>query len=370
MLVTGYSDSGSSSIKKSTIKRTQETRGRNNTVSDYSNVQFNHFTDLENRACRVALEYINALNGCISDTNEITFDKFICESWTGESELTNYESIVESSFVLDPITIRDLNLLPSNRLSHGGGTKNYSCLFEFINHCETQIGKKKLLNWMLNPLKHGRQIRRRQKAISWLLSNVDDTSNNKVDELDDLKCIWLKHVIQGLHKSRKIEKTISSLRSNLVCSPRSIIALLSFIKSIHPISTIGNELLRSDDDNLLPDLLFHTLPSDYIDDAIGKSAILGNQLDIDSIKRYGRCAFLASSEYKEGSLSSLEHKISDIKATLEGSLKDLNNKLGTNSLRFKSYASKCETIDVRTNYLVEVDNFEQWKIQGHIQGAI
>jgi DNA mismatch repair protein MSH3 len=176
---------------------------------------------------------------------------------------TSSFALLEPSFPLDGVTVRDLELFDSfsnanealrgisklmtyqqqylqhqqHRKSHTTATTTKTLsggLFSVLDRCGSVYGRRTLKNWLLNPLCHVPSIRARQEAITWLLPAFTNSADVVPYRDASVSPAMLRQEVQHfvhrvqdtLKRAPDIEKMLTSLQFNRI-APSRLKALLA-----------------------------------------------------------------------------------------------------------------------------------------------
>ena len=315
----------------------------------------------------VALEMISVyLNGLIVQRSKSGLDGFAAfqgmsvEDWTGGGEgifgdrngiLSRHEE--DNSFQIDEITARDLNIWSSeggNGRKMGklfGGIMKTQCLFDIINHCITSFGKRRLIHWVLNPLKIKSMIESRQRAIAWL--GYSSASESPVAAL------WVEQLRQVLSLARGGEVALSSMRGRGgACLPRRVCKLLKLCAALSKLPLLARQLMNGHGGDL-PELLFLQLPFESINVVGVLSEDTVKLLNVDDILQHGNISFTSEFLVSKTKIQLCKTEIDSIKNQLNAALDRLRVRFGIPGLAFKSLSfGSTSGAQEKMDYLIEV----------------
>jgi DNA mismatch repair protein MSH3 len=144
-------------------------------------------------------------------------------------------------FVLDPVTIRDLDIFrPTGSASAG---RDNNSLFWILNHCRSKVGRRTLREWIAKPLKDCTSIVMRQDLVAWISTHAPESALQGLARTSrTLRAVesngqgaekWLMDLTLAL-SSRDCpdpEQLLSSLQHGRI-SPRKLLQILRFAASL------------------------------------------------------------------------------------------------------------------------------------------
>lgn len=211
--------------------------------------------------------------------------------------------LLEPSFPLDGVTVRDLELFDSfsnanealrginklltyqqqymqhqqHRTSHTPATTTKALsggLFSVLDRCGSVYGRRTLKNWLLNPLCHVPSIRARQDAITWLLpaftNSVDVVPYHDASVSPAMLRQEVQHFVHRVQDTLKrapdIEKMLTSLQFNRIAPSRlkTLLALAIRLQGLYVAPTVGDEASPGVAGTLLPSMPSLLRRPDYL----------------------------------------------------------------------------------------------------------
>lgn len=315
----------------------------------------------------------------------------------------------KSSFALDGITVRDLEVLdtlantnaklkkawkdlwsknslsfpsssssqtPSSFLSMNKMKSLQQGLFGIIDCCRSVYGKRTLKSWLMNPLIRRELILQRQEAITWFLSSMNSSSDFSMIATKQKQLIF-----DIMNACPEIEKLLTSLQYNRISFPK-LIKLLQFSLKLdgfnsnifQDLSQYNSSSQRLDENRVsmtpnqfpeLPQLLkewiheridwkeIKKLVISYLSQLRSSSGEAENQsieaTQQDTISSY----FAFETEQKYPIFITLRQKRQQLKQNLEQELQLIQQKLKKPNLQFTTFRSGTNS---QIEHLIELSN--------------